>query len=195
MAQKDIADRTKMLASLKKIEETVGENRGRMNVMAREFSKVGTYREVINKQEAMILRLEGILKTMATQSKSVRTEAEIYSKEREENDRLRKNIDVYKVPDNHGEFSKLTSEVRRLEGEITKMQAEMVSNRPTSSYKDKQVGDLASKEVALDRMNARIEALERQITNNTTNYAQQITVLKSKLAEKEAILTSIQKQL
>lgn len=195
MAQKDIADRTKMLASLKKIEETVGENRGRMNVMAREFSKVGTYREVINKQEAMILRLEGILKTMATQSKSVRTEAEIYSKEREENDRLRKNIDVYKVPDNHGEFSKLTSEVRRIEGEITKMQAEMVSNRPTSSYKDKQVGDLASKEVALDRMNARIEALERQITNNTTNYAQQITVLKSKLAEKEAILTSIQKQL
>lgn len=195
MAQKDIADRTKMLASVQKIEETVAENRGRMNVMAKEFANVGTYREVINKQEAMILRLEGILKTMATQSKAVRTEAEVYSKEREENDRLRKNIDTYKVPDNHGEYARLGGEIRRLEEEITKLQAELVSNRPTSSYKHKQVGDLASKEVTLNKMNARIEALERQISTNSTDYAQRISVLKSKLAEKEGILTSIQKQL
>lgn len=195
MAQKDIADRTKVLATLQKLEQAVGENRGKMSVMAHEFAKVGMYRDVINKQEAMIIRLEGILKTMASQSKVVRTEAETYMKEREENDRLRNNIENYKVPDNHGEFQKLRAEIRRLEQEITKLQAELVSNRPTSSYKSKQLGDIASKEVTLDRYNARIQALERQISTNAMTYAQQITTLKAKIAEKDAILISLQKQL
>lgn len=195
MAQKDIADRTRMLASLKKLEEAVVENKGRMNVLSQEFSKVGTYREVVTKQEAMILRLEGVLKTMAVQTKGIRTEAEVYHKEREENERLRNNLETYQVPDNHGEYGRLRQEIQKLEGEITKLQAELVSNRPTSSYKSKQVGDLASKEVDLDRLNARVSALERQISNNAADYAQQIIVLKAKLAEKEAILTSIQKQL
>lgn len=195
MAQKDIADRTKVLATLQKLEESLNENRGKMSVMAHEFGKVGMYRDVINKQEAMILRLEGILKTMASQSKGVRIEAETYLKEREENERLRNNIENYKVPNNHGEYQRLKSEIKRLEQEVTKLQADLVSNRPVSSYKSKQVGDIASKEVTLEKYNARIVALERQISTNATTYAQQITVLKAKIAEKDAILISIQKQL
>ena len=195
MAQKDIADRTKVLATLQKLEEAIGENRGKMTVMAHEFGKVGMYRDVINKQEAMIIRLEGILKTMASQTKTVRIESETYYKEREENDRLRTNIETYQVPDNHGEFKQLKTEVRRLEEEITKLQGELVSNRPVSSHKSRQVNDIASKEVTLEKYNARIFALERQIGANTTSYAQQITVLKAKIAEKDAVLISIQKQL
>jgi chromosome segregation ATPase len=194
MAQKDIADRTKVLANLKKIEESTNEITGQMAVMAHEFGKVGSYRETINKQEAMILRLEGILKTMAKQSKEVRVGADNFSKEIEENEKLRNNIQVYKVPDNHGQYAQYKEVVKKLEKEITQLQAELVSNRPVSAYKAKQVGDRAAKEVLLDRANARSFALEQQISGNTTNYAQQIAVLKSKIAEKDAMLKAISKE-
>ena len=194
MAQKDIADRTKVLATLKKMEDSTAEISGKMAVMAHEFGKVGMYRDTINKQESMILRLEAILKTMAQQSKDVRQGAEIFSKEFEENEKLRHNVESYKVPDNHGEYAKHKEEIRRLEKEVSKLQEELISNRPVSAYKAKQVGDRASKEVQLDRTNARIYALEQQITNNTTNYAQQIAILKSKIAEKDAMLKAIQKE-
>lgn len=194
MAQKDIANRTKVLASLQRLEETISEIKGKIGVMGHEFGKVHLYRDTINKQESMILRLEAILKTMAKQSKGVRTDSEQVMKEIEENERLKNNVDSYKQPDNSGEYGKYRMEVRKLEEEINKMQADLVSNRPTDVYKSKQVGDVASKEVDLDRFNARIDALENQLTANNTNYAQQIIVLKAKVAEKDAMLKALQKQ-
>lgn len=195
MAQKDISERTKVLASLKKLEDAIGEITSKLGIIQHEFGKVGMYRDTINKNESMILRLEGILKSMARETKGVRVDLNYFTREMDENLKLKNNIESYKVPESHGEYQRYKQEVSKLENDITKLQEELLSHRPQSMYKKKQFGDIADKEVHLDRINARIEALERQNESNNINFAQQITILKTKIAEKEAMLKAISKEL
>ena len=195
LAQKDIADRTKVLASLKKLEDAIAETSAALALLSNEFSKAGLYRDTINKNESMILRLEAILKTVARDTRGVRGDLNFFTKELNENLKLKNNIEAYAAPDNHGEHARFKQEVARLELDISRLQAELASARPQSMYKQKQVGELAGKEVHLDRVNARVEALERQGSLNSAAYAQQIVVLKTKIAEKDAMLKAISKEL
>lgn len=194
MAQKDIAGRTKVLATNQRIEEAIAEVSAKIGTISHEFTKIGSYKETINKQESMILRLENILKTMAKESKDIRVDYERYSKQSEENARLRANIENFRNPDKSDEAMALRSEIRKVESQIRKLQDEVLSQRPKSAYRQEDVAWRVDKEVELEKFNARADALERQLYTNDTNHAQEVTKYKTRLAEKEAILKSINQE-
>jgi myosin heavy subunit len=149
MAQSDIANRTRVLASVHKIEEATAEITSQIGMIGHEFQKVGMYREAIRKQEDMILRLEGILKQMTVQTKGLRSETDKYGNEMEENERLKKNLKSYSAPDNTGETKQLRDQVRGLESEIDVLRGQLVSKAPLNAYQSERLGDIAGMQVKL----------------------------------------------
>jgi len=92
----------------------------------------------------------------------------------------------------NSELERYKMECNKLENLVAELREDLKSKRPmTSGGSSDWERDRIELEVKLSRSNARVEALQQEMTDNARNFAKEISQLKIIVSEKQALLDSI----
>jgi len=95
----------------------------------------------------------------------------------------------------NSELERYKMESMKLENLVAELKEELKSKRPmTSGGSADWDRDRIEFEVKLSKANARVEALQQEMTDNARNFAKEISQLKIIISEKQALLDSISQQ-
>lgn len=190
-AQKDIAGRTHMLGKLKDLEEKIKEIDSQGMLMEREFGRVRQYKETISKQEAMILKLEVMLKDMASDTREIRKDARNFEELLLENEKLKNQINGFRSPENLELSLQCKQQIKNLDLDIENLREQISSQRPPTREGADLRMKLIDHEVRLEEELAKTAALEVQIRKDVVKYSQEIMRLKAVIEEKNAIIKAL----
>lgn len=190
-AQKDIAGRTSMIEGLQKIKNDIRGFDQQGNMMSREFDRVTTYKRTIAKQEAMILKLEIMLKDMANDTKEIRREVRGVEEIENENLRLKHQTEKYQSANTHEIISKSKETISQLDSMIEGLRIQVESQIPREVNQEDLALNRINLEVRVEEMKTHAAALEVQLRKDAVKYGQEIVKLKAIIEEKNAIIKNI----
>ncbi|CAK88568.1 unnamed protein product (macronuclear) [Paramecium tetraurelia] len=190
-AQKDIASARQLEVELESLQRVHQENAKKMLVMQQEIQKVGVYKEAVKKQETVISKLEKLMETSLKDAQKARQAQLEVEQLKSENLNLQKQLKGIVYGEDIGELERYKQECQRLEKIVANMKEELRNKRPVSNSGADWEQDKMELEVKLHKANARIEALQDEMTYNAKNYAKEIAQLKLIIAEKQALLDSL----
>lgn len=190
-AQKDIAGRTHLITKMKGADDNVKAMDRQLGSLTREFKRTSAYKETISKQEAMILKLESILKNMASDTKNVRNEYKVYEKAMMENAQLKKQMNGVHNTDTLEMVLKSKAEIKAIDREINNLRAQLSSQDAPTVKNQEIVSKRLDMEIGLERELTRAECLEEEINLSAQKFSRQIVGLKAGIEEKNAFLRSI----
>ncbi|CAD8086706.1 unnamed protein product [Paramecium primaurelia] len=190
-AQKDIASARQLEVELESLQRVHQENAKKMLVMQQEIQKVGVYKEAVKKQETVISKLEKLMETSLKDAQKARQAQLEVEQLKSENLNLQKQLKGIVYGEDIGELERYKQECQRLERIVANMKEELRNKRPVSNSGADWEQDKMELEVKLHKANARIEALQDEMTYNAKNYAKEIAQLKLIIAEKQALLDSL----
>ncbi len=169
--------------------------------------KISLYRETINKQEEVISKLEKLMKKSINESNKQKEDILELEKLKTENFNLQKELKNYLInntiiegnaynSNSQLDIDKYRNEISRLENIIKQMQIKIsqtnnirknfdMNKDDQNSNDDRNIIEL---EIRYNKALEKINLLENEINNVTRKYAEEITRLKIKIAEKEAII-------
>jgi hypothetical protein len=197
-AQVEISNARKLSHDLEQMQKIHEEDSKKYLELQRETQNIGMYRETVEKQEEVIVKLEGVLKK--TQNDSRRQKESLMELEqlRTENLKLQKELKDLVVNANPGllgkgntELEKAKKECQKLESIIKELNEELRNKRPISADKKALQNEVLELEVKYHKASSRIRSLEDEINSNAKRYAVEISRLKMQLSEKESLLETM----
>ena len=90
------------------------------------------------------------------------------------------------------EANRLRKEVQLLENLVQELRAELKNKRPQTANANQEWEDeKIDLEVRLQKQQARVDALQQELTNTATHAAREISKLKLVIAEKESLIDTM----
>jgi len=194
-AQKEIAQSRQLQAELENLQKKHTEGAKRLMGLQQEISKVQLYKDTIKKQEKVIGKLEKLMETTLKDTQKARGALVDFEQLKTENMNLQKQLKemAFGSDGENTEFERYKQECKKLERIVAELKEELKSKRPTTSYGGS--GDWEREkielEIKLQRANSRVEALQEEMTENTRNFAKEISRLKITISEKQAMLDTL----
>jgi chromosome segregation ATPase len=192
-AQRDIASTTQLQNEYENLQKAHVDNSRKLLAMQQEIKQIGLYRETIKKQERVIAKLEKLLETTLKDTQKNKKEILELEKLKTENLQLQKQLKTmaYGPEGEGGELEKYKLEVSKLERIVAELRDEIKSKRPQTSYGDEVEREKIELEVNLAKAQARIEAIQSEMTENARNFAREISDLKIQLTVGIFLIDSI----
>ncbi len=166
--------------------------------------KIRIYRETINKQEEVIIKLEKLLKNsiedvdkhkrdilelekLKTENLNLQTELRNYLFKNTINEGIAQNniIDIDKY---RNEISRLENLVKNMQDRLAKKKNYVNNKLMSINSKENSKNNMMELEIKYSQALEKINILENEIARITKHYAEEIARLKIKISQKEALL-------
>jgi len=209
-AKIEIANSKELVHKYNELSKKHQENSKKFVELQGNVQKISLYRETINKQEEVISKLEKLVKKSIDESNKHKEDMFELEKLKTENLNLQNELKNYLIkntisdgtafnPHSNLDIDKYRNEISRLENIIKQMQMKLTSNKNdlhpnkinrlnSNNNNDKDIIEL---EIKYNKSLEKINILENEINFITKKYAEEITKLKIKIAEKEALIGGI----
>ncbi|EAS03066.3 C2 domain protein, putative (macronuclear) [Tetrahymena thermophila SB210] len=157
------------------------------------ISKAPMYRETIEKQEKIILKLEQAMETTMKGSEQIKQMEKEFNKLKDECESLQENL-------RNKVFDKQTSELQRVKRECEKLESinkELLvqlsqKQRPSSTDNIDLYSEQLELEAKLYNISSRVEAFQEELNRNAQEHSKELSQLKTEIAKKQAIINSNQ---
>jgi len=193
-AQKEIAQSRQLQTELEVLRKKHTDGSRRLIDMQQEISKIQVYKDTIKKQEKVIAKLEKLMESTLKDTQKARGAMLELEQLKTENMNLQKHMkEMAFGPEGYNsELEKYKQECSRLERLVAELREDLSSKRPTSGTGnpdwDREKIEL---EIKLQKSNARVQALQEEITDVARNFAKERSKLEIAIAEKQAQLDAI----
>lgn len=191
-AQEEMVSAYKLKAERDKLGINVERLKKANTQQEREIKKVGSYRETIRKQEIVISKLEGLLKSAMRDTQQARETALERDRYKTENLELRKQMRYTGASGEAGD-EMLKQEIRRMERQIFELEHQLKSKRPMTSQGDSDMERrIIELEVELQRSELRVEGMQQEMDSNAVRFAQEMSRMQGLLAERQSLIDTMQ---
>jgi hypothetical protein len=193
-AQKDIAESKHLQTEMEIMQKKHTDQSRRLLGIQQEASKINLFKETIKKQEKVIAKLEKLMEQTLKDTQKARSQLVELEHLKSENLELQQKLKqmAFGPGNENSELERYKMECHKLENLAAELREELKSKRPTTSGGSADWDrDRIELEVKLSRANARVEALQQEMTENARNFAKSIAELKIIISEKQALLDSI----
>lgn len=203
-ANVDLVQAKQTQAELENMQQAYAEAMRRLAEYGKEAQKTSLYKDTIKKQERVITKLETLLEKTLKDTQRARDGVLELEKLRTENLELQQALKSGGGPQQYGmakgdmgdsdEVHRLRGEVQLLEGLVSELRAELKNKRPQTptggplgDWEDQRI----DMEVKAQKAQARIDALQNELTNSAQMYAREISKLKLIIAEKDSLIETM----
>lgn len=202
-ANVDLVQAKQTQAELENMQQAYAEAMRRLAEYGKEAQKTSLYKDTIKKQERVITKLETLLEKTLKDTQRARDGVLELEKLRTENLELQQALKSNNGgPQQYGmskdvdsdEVHRLRGEVQLLEGLVSELRAELKNKRPQTptggplgDWEDQRI----DMEVKAQKAQARIDALQAELTNSAQMYAREISKLKLIIAEKDSLIETM----
>ena len=191
-ANQDLANAKQLQTELENISHAHTKKARKLMELNKEISKINLYKDTIRKQEKVISKLEALLEKTIKDTKRAREGMLELEKLRTENLELQRNVkDASRLKGSSSEVDRLRSEVQMLETLVAELRDELKSKRPQTAGQADWEEEKIEYEVKLQKAEARVEAIQNELTMSAAEHAKEISRLKMIIAEKESIIETI----
>lgn len=192
-ANQDLSNAKQLQTELENISHAHTKKAKKLMELNKEIAKINLYKDTIRKQEKVISKLEALLEKTLKDTKRAREGMLELEKLRTENLELQKGAkDMGKYKGSSSEADRLRSEVQMLETLVAELRDELKSKRPQSAGGADWEDERIEYEVKLQKAEARVDAMQEDLTHHTANHAREISRLKMIIAEKESIIETME---
>ena len=191
-ANQDLANAKQLQTELENVSHAHTKKAKKLMELNKEIAKINLYKDTIRKQEKVISKLEALLEKTLKDTKRAREGMLELEKLRTENLELQKNAkEAGKYKGSASETDRLRSEVQMLETLVAELRDELRSKRPQTAGQGDWEEDKIEYEVKLQKAEARVDAIQQELTSSTAEHAREISRLKMIIAEKESIIETM----
>lgn len=164
----------------------------RLQELSKELQKTNLYKDTIRKQEKVIAKLEALLEKTLKDTQRARDGMIELEKLRTENLELQNALkgNSLNMKDSD-ESDRLRREVSLLESLVSELREELRNKRPQSAGQQDWEDEKIDYEVRLQKGQARIDAMQNEMTSSTAMVAKELSKLKLLLAEKESLIDTM----
>eukprot|EP00828_Plagiopyla_frontata_P005853 TRINITY_DN12445_c0_g1_i3.p1 TRINITY_DN12445_c0_g1~~TRINITY_DN12445_c0_g1_i3.p1 ORF type:complete len:377 (-),score=91.06 TRINITY_DN12445_c0_g1_i3:3-1133(-) len=192
-AQRDIAEARKAQEELEVLEMKHQENNQKLLKLQSEVGKIELYKETISKQEKVIAKLEKLMEGSFADNQKAKDAMEQAENIKKQNISLMEQLKDLTYGPNR-EFSQLEKykyECTKLERIVVDLQKEPNQKKPYAQFDNDDSLEHVQLQVQLERILARCDSLETEMTENVRTYAREIAMYQSKMMEKQALIQSL----
>ena len=176
-AQQELAQSQQIQAELEIVKQQLKESAKTIYSLKQDISKTDLYKATIKKQEKVISKLEALMENTFKDTEKARNALVELEQLKTENLNIKNQLKKSQKGDsNEAQYYK--KECERLEGLINNLREELKSKRPVSVSSSELEREKMELEVKLLKANARVEALQNEMTENAKNFAKEISTLK-----------------
>mmetsp|Transcript_38726 Transcript_38726/g.44333 ORF Transcript_38726/g.44333 Transcript_38726/m.44333 type:complete len:329 (-) Transcript_38726:27-1013(-) len=191
-ANQDLANAKQLQTELENVSHAHTKKAKKLMELNKEIAKINLYKDTIRKQEKVISKLEALLEKTLKDTKRAREGMLELEKLRTENMELQKNAkDIGKFRGSASEADRLRSEVQMLETLVSELRDELKSKRPQTAGQADWEEEKIEFEVKLQKAEARVDAMQEEMTSSTAAHAREISRLKMIIAEKESVIETM----
>lgn len=181
------------------MQQAYAEAMRRLQDSTKEVQKTNLYKDTIRKQERVISKLEVLLEKTLKDTQKARDGMLELEKLRTENIELQSALNkggsgamnkgyAYDSDEN----DRLHRELQLMENLVQELRQELRNKRPmTANGNNDWEDEKIEMEVYIQKSNARINAMQNELTASATMYAKEIAKLKLLLAEKESLIETM----
>jgi len=192
-ANQDIAQAKKIQAELENLQSSHQDKAKKLLDMQKEVKRVNLYKDTIRKQEKVIAKFEVLMEKTLKDTKKAREGSLELEKLKTENFELQKILKEasFGPKGENSEVERYRREIMQLENLVADLREELRSKRPQSSSGRDWEDEKIEIEVTLQKAQARVDAMQNEMTQNAGSFAKEISKLKMIIAEKQSIIDTM----
>ena len=191
-ANQDLANAKQLQTELENVSHAHTKKAKKLMELNKEIAKINLYKDTIRKQEKVISKLEALLEKTLKDTKRAREGMLELEKLRTENLELQRHVkESGKHRGSASEADRLRSEVQMLETLVAELRDELKSKRPQTAGQADWEDEKVEYEVKLQKAEARVDAIQDELTTSAAEHAREIARLKTIIAEKESIIETM----
>lgn len=181
-----------MQTELENMQHAYNDSARRLQELGKELQKTNLYKDTIRKQEKVIAKLEALLEKTLKDTQRARDGMLELEKLRTENielqQALKQNATSFADSD---EMDRLRREISLLESLVSELREELKNKRPQSAGQTDWEDEKIDYEVRLQKAQARVDAMQNEMTSSAQMYAKEFTKLKMILAVRKSVIMLI----
>ena len=168
-----------MQTELENMQHAYNDSARRLQELSKELQKTNLYKDTIRKQEKVIAKLEALLEKTLKDTQRARDGMLELEKLRTENIELQQALknNTVNMRDSD-EFDRLRREISLLESLVAELREELKNKRPQTAGQTDWEDEKIDYEVRVQKAQARVDAMQNEMTSAAQIYAKEFSKLK-----------------